>query len=155
MQAKTFALLATAVIAGAANAQAVRSAFRLDSLLPSDERVAETPLAPLRRTLRDALEHAKEAWNRFAAGAAIGLPHEMKGTGIHTYVLLKAGASGDKHLESELKEHVARELGRIATPETVHFVEALPKTRSGKIMRRVLRARALGQDEGDLSTLEE
>jgi acetyl-CoA synthetase len=87
--------------------------------------------------------------------AAIGLPHEMKGTGIHTYVLLKAGASGDKHLESELKEHVERELGRIATPETVHFVEALPKTRSGKIMRRVLRARALGQDEGDLSTLEE
>lgn len=87
--------------------------------------------------------------------AAIGLPHEMKGTGIHTYVLLKAGASGDKHLEPELKEHVARELGRIATPETVHFVEALPKTRSGKIMRRVLRARALGQDEGDLSTLEE
>ncbi len=87
--------------------------------------------------------------------AAIGLPHEMKGTGIHTYVLLKTGASGDKHLESELKEHVARELGRIATPETVHFVDSLPKTRSGKIMRRVLRARALGQDEGDLSTLEE
>jgi acetyl-CoA synthetase len=50
---------------------------------------------------------------------------------------------------------VARELGRIATPETVHFVDSLPKTRSGKIMRRVLRARALGQDEGDLSTLEE
>ena len=58
------------------HAQAVRSAFRLDALLPSDEaeRVAETPLAPLRRGLRDALENSKEAWNRFIAGAAIGLP---------------------------------------------------------------------------------
>jgi chemosensory pili system protein ChpA (sensor histidine kinase/response regulator) len=58
------------------HAQAVRSAFRLDALLPSEEteRVAETPLAPLRRGLRDALENSKEAWNRFIAGAAIGLP---------------------------------------------------------------------------------
>nr|MBP7548146.1 acetyl-coenzyme A synthetase [Corallincola sp.] len=87
--------------------------------------------------------------------AAIGLPHEVKGNAIHTYVILKTGASGDKALESELKEHVAHELGRIATPETIHFVESLPKTRSGKIMRRVLRARALGLPEGDLSTLEE
>jgi len=70
-------------------------------------------------------------------------------------VILKTGVAGDKHLETELKEHVTRELGRIAQPETVHFVDSLPKTRSGKIMRRVLRARALGQDEGDLSTLEE
>jgi len=87
--------------------------------------------------------------------AAIGLPHELKGNAIHTYVILREGLLGDKALENELAEHVASELGKIAKPESVTFVESLPKTRSGKIMRRILRARALGQDEGDLSTLEE
>ena len=101
------------------------------------------------------IESALVSHRAVSEAAAIGLPHEVKGNGIHTYVILKTGAAGDKALESELKEHVAHELGRIATPETVHFVESLPKTRSGKIMRRVLRARALGLPEGDLSTLEE
>lgn len=87
--------------------------------------------------------------------AAVGLPHELKGNAIHTYVILSAGQEGTKDLQTELKEHVAKEMGRIAMPEAVTFVDALPKTRSGKIMRRVLKARALGQDEGDLSTLEE
>ncbi|RCU51794.1 MULTISPECIES: acetate--CoA ligase [Corallincola] len=87
--------------------------------------------------------------------AAIGLPHELKGNAIHTYAILKEGVAGTNELAQELKAHVAAELGRIAQPEDVTFVDALPKTRSGKIMRRVLRARALGQDEGDLSTLEE
>jgi len=87
--------------------------------------------------------------------AAIGLPHELKGNAIHTYVILKQGQTGSLELELELKEHVSKELGKIATPEAVAFVDSLPKTRSGKIMRRVLKARALGQDEGDLSTLEE
>lgn len=87
--------------------------------------------------------------------AAVGLPHELKGNAIHTYVILKEGREANIDLEIELKEHVAKEMGRIAMPEAVTFVDSLPKTRSGKIMRRVLKARALGQDEGDLSTLEE
>lgn len=87
--------------------------------------------------------------------AAIALPHELKGNAIHTFVILNTGASGSKELESELKEHVSKEIGPIAKPESVAFVDSLPKTRSGKIMRRVLKARALGKDEGDLSTLEE
>ncbi|RLV59294.1 acetate--CoA ligase [Parashewanella curva] len=87
--------------------------------------------------------------------AAIGLPHELKGNAIHVYVTLKEGVVGNQDLINELKEHVGHEMGKIATPEDVQFVDALPKTRSGKIMRRVLKARALGQDEGDLSTLEE
>ncbi len=87
--------------------------------------------------------------------AAIALPHELKGNAIHAFVILKAGKSGDKQLGEELKEHVSHELGPIARPEEIIFSDALPKTRSGKIMRRVLKARALGQDEGDLTTLEE
>ena len=87
--------------------------------------------------------------------AAIGLPHELKGNAIHLYVILKEGLVADQSLENELKEHVASELGKIAKPESITFVDSLPKTRSGKIMRRVLKARAQGLDEGDLSTLEE
>ncbi len=87
--------------------------------------------------------------------ATIALPHELKGNAIHAYVILRAGLSGNKELEAALKDHVGKEIGPIARPETVTFVESLPKTRSGKIMRRVLKARAMGVDEGDLSTLEE
>ncbi len=90
-----------------------------------------------------------------AEAAAIALPHELKGNAIHAYVILRAGISGTKELEETLKEHVSHELGPIAKPESIQFVDSLPKTRSGKIMRRVLKARALGQDEGDLTTLEE
>jgi len=87
--------------------------------------------------------------------AAIALPHELKGNAIHTFVILRAGVDAGKDLEDVLKNHVSTEMGPIAKPETVAFVESLPKTRSGKIMRRVLKARALGEDEGDLTTLEE
>jgi acetyl-CoA synthetase len=87
--------------------------------------------------------------------AAIGLPHELKGNAIHTYVILRAGSEGNDKLVETLKEHVGHELGPIAKPESIAFVPSLPKTRSGKIMRRLLRARALGQPEGDISTLED
>lgn len=87
--------------------------------------------------------------------AAIGLPHDVKGNAIHVFVVLGMGAEPSQDLEQELREHVSKHLSPIAKPEHIEFVEKLPKTRSGKIMRRVLRARALGQDEGDLSTLEE
>lgn len=90
-----------------------------------------------------------------AESAAIGLPHELKGNAIHAFVLLRQGLTASKALEDELKEHVSKEMGPIAKPDAISFVDALPKTRSGKIMRRVLRARALGQPEGDLSTLED
>ena len=86
--------------------------------------------------------------------AAIGLPHEIKGNAISTYVILRAGLVGSDALAEALKQHVGHEMGPIAKPETITFVESLPKTRSGKIMRRLLKARALGLPEGDTSTLE-
>jgi acetyl-CoA synthetase len=90
-----------------------------------------------------------------AEAAAIGLPHELKGQGILCFVLLKAGMNGSPELAEELRQHVATHMGPIARPEEVKFVDKLPKTRSGKIMRRVLKARAQGLPEGDVSTLEE
>jgi len=87
--------------------------------------------------------------------AVIPLPHSLKGNAIHAFVILKNGASPSRELENELKNHVSNMMGPIARPEEILFADSLPKTRSGKIMRRVLKARALGQDEGDVSTLEE
>ena len=87
--------------------------------------------------------------------AAVGLPHELKGNAIHSYVILRAGVEGTDKLAEALRDHVGHEMGPIAKPETVSFVDSLPKTRSGKIMRRLLKARALGLPEGDISTLEE
>ena len=90
-----------------------------------------------------------------AEAAAIGLPHELKGNAIHVYVTLKANVDKTDALAEELRAHVSHEIGPIARPESVTFADSLPKTRSGKIMRRLLRARALGMPEGDISTLEE
>ncbi len=101
------------------------------------------------------IESALVSHPAVAEAAAIGLPHEVKGNAIHAYCLLRAGFSPSEALAEELRQHVAQHLGPIAKPEKIEFVTSLPKTRSGKIMRRVLRARALGMPEGDLSTLEE
>ena len=90
-----------------------------------------------------------------AESAAIGLPHDLKGQAIHCFVLLKPEQKGSDALAEELRQHVAKHLGGLARPEEVRFVDKLPKTRSGKIMRRVLKARTQGLPEGDLSTLEE
>jgi len=90
-----------------------------------------------------------------AEAAAIGLPHEVKGQGIHTFVILRGGFTASAELAEELRQHVSKHIGPIARPEDVKFVDKLPKTRSGKIMRRVLKARAQGLPEGDISTLEE
>ncbi len=87
--------------------------------------------------------------------AAVGLPDKLRGNSIHAFVILKQGYSSDSQLAEELKDYVAKEIGPIAKPAEIIFSDGLPKTRSGKIMRRVLKARALGQDEGDLSTLED
>ena len=87
--------------------------------------------------------------------AAVGLPHELKGNAIHAYVILRAGVEGGDNLAGTLRDHVGHEMGPIAKPESITFVDSLPKTRSGKIMRRLLKARALGLPEGDVSTLED
>lgn len=88
-----------------------------------------------------------------AEAAVIGLPHEIKGNAVHAYVILNAGVQGSDDLALALRDHVGKELGPIAKPETITFVDSLPKTRSGKIMRRLLKAQALGEDVGDTSTL--
>ena len=90
-----------------------------------------------------------------AEAAVIGKPHEVKGETIKAFVILKKGVQPSDDLVKELKEHVKKELGAIASPEEIEFVEKLPKTRSGKIMRRVLKAQELGLDVGDVSTLED
>jgi acetyl-CoA synthetase len=100
------------------------------------------------------IESALVSHPAVAEAAAIGLPHELKGTAIYCYAILRNGVQGGSALEDELRAHVGRELGPIARPEQISFVASLPKTRSGKIMRRVLKAQALGQDVGDISTLE-
>ncbi|MCP4220754.1 MAG: acetate--CoA ligase [bacterium] len=100
------------------------------------------------------VESALVSHPKVSEAAAIGLPHELKGNAIHVFVILNSGITGDKDLEDELKTHVAKEIGKIAQPEAIMFADSLPKTRSGKIMRRVLKARALGEDEGDITTLE-
>jgi acetyl-CoA synthetase len=101
------------------------------------------------------IESALVSHPAVAEAAAIGLPHEIKGNAIHAYVILKAGNEPSDALAEELKQHVGHEIGPIARPEKITIVPSLPKTRSGKIMRRVLKARAQGMPEGDLSTLEE
>ena len=101
------------------------------------------------------IESALGSHPAVAEAAAIGLPHDVKGNAIHSYVILKAGVAVHDRLAEELRNHVAHEMGPIAKPDQIEFVNSLPKTRSGKIMRRVLKARALGQDPKDLTTLEE
>ena len=88
-----------------------------------------------------------------AEAAVIGKPHSLKGESITSYVVLKGSASASEELRKELREHVGNEMGKIARPDEVWFVSDVPKTRSGKIMRRVIRSKALGKEVGDISTL--
>ncbi|HKZ79379.1 MAG TPA: acetate--CoA ligase [Pyrinomonadaceae bacterium] len=90
-----------------------------------------------------------------AEAAVIGLPHAVRGNVIHAFVILRQGHDPSDALAEALRQHVVRQMGPIARPEAVNIVSRLPKTRSGKIMRRVLRAQALGEPLGDLSTMEE
>jgi acetyl-CoA synthetase len=89
-----------------------------------------------------------------AESAVIAVPDELRGNVIHAFCILRAGETGGDELIEELRDHVRHEVGPIAVPSKINIVDSLPKTRSGKIMRRVLRARTMGEDEGDLSTLE-
>lgn len=89
-----------------------------------------------------------------AEAAVVGFPHEIKGQGIYAYVTLKVGQEYSDDLKKELVLQVRKEIGPIAAPDVIHWAPALPKTRSGKIMRRILRKMAAGEDDfGDTSTL--
>jgi conserved domain protein len=101
------------------------------------------------------IESALVSHSAVTEAAAVALPHEVKGHSVHVAVVLAVGVEPSRELEADLRQHVAASLSPIAKPESFDFPESLPKTRSGKILRRVLRARALGQDEGDLSSLAE
>ena len=101
------------------------------------------------------IESALVSHPKVAEAAVVGYPHDIKGQGIYCYVTLNAGEEGDEALEAELKRHVRAEIGPIATPDILHFTPGLPKTRSGKIMRRILRKIAENEFSslGDTSTL--
>jgi acetyl-CoA synthetase len=90
-----------------------------------------------------------------AEAAVIAIPHEVKGQGIYAFVTVKTGVESSEELRKELLGHVRKSIGPIATPDKLQFADALPKTRSGKIMRRILRKIAEGKIEelGDTSTL--
>lgn len=89
-----------------------------------------------------------------AEAATIGVPHAVKGEAVVCFVVLKPGQTPSEPLRAELSDHVGREMGKALKPERVLFVTDVPKTRSAKIMRRVIRATYLGRDPGDLSSLE-
>lgn len=86
----------------------------------------------------------------------VGRPDELKGQGVVAFVTLKAGVDATRGLKEELRNHVGTHIGAIAKPDEVRFAEALPKTRSGKIMRRLLKEIAAGEKvTGDTTTLED
>ena len=103
------------------------------------------------------IESALVAHPAVAEAAVVGMPHEIKGQGIHAFVTLRADVQVSDALRQELVAWVRKEIGPIATPDVIQWAPGLPKTRSGKIMRRILRKIAAGeyQDLGDTSTLAE
>jgi len=92
---------------------------------------------------------------KVAEAAVVGYPHDVKGQGIYAYVTLNTGEEYTEELRAELRNHVRKVIGPIATPDVIHWAPALPKTRSGKIMRRILRKIATNETDriGDTSTL--
>jgi acetyl-CoA synthetase len=102
------------------------------------------------------VESALVSHPKVAEAAVVGRPDELKGSAIVAFVSLEGGNEGSEQLRKELRDHVAREIGPIAKPDDIRFTDLLPKTRSGKIMRRLLREiAASGNVVGDVSTLED
>ncbi|MEB3297926.1 MAG: acetate--CoA ligase [Candidatus Sericytochromatia bacterium] len=102
------------------------------------------------------IESALVSHPTVAEAAVVGRPDEVRGTAVVAFVTLKAGLEGSESLKADLKNHVAQEIGAIARPEEIRLTDALPKTRSGKIMRRLLRELAAGSHAfGDTTTLED
>ena len=102
------------------------------------------------------IESALVSHPKVAEAAAVGRPHDIKGEAVSVFVTLTANAEPSEELKKELRNHVRKEIGSLAVPDDIRFTTALPKTRSGKIMRRLLRDIAAGrQTAGDTSTLED
>ena len=101
------------------------------------------------------VESALVSHEKVAEAAVVGMPHDLKGQGIYAYVTLNAGVEKSDALKKELVTHVRKEIGPIASPDKIQFADGLPKTRSGKIMRRILTKIAAGNinELGDTSTL--
>jgi acetyl-CoA synthetase len=101
------------------------------------------------------IESAMVAHPKVAEAAVVGVPHDIKGQGIYVYVTINRGEEADDKLLVELKNWVRKEIGPIASPDVIQWAPGLPKTRSGKIMRRILRKIAAAEYEGlgDISTL--
>ena len=101
------------------------------------------------------IESAFVAHPKVAEAAVVGYPHDIKGNGLYCYVTLNAGENETGELERDLKLWVRKQIGPIATPDVIQFAPGLPKTRSGKIMRRILRKIAANDvsNLGDTSTL--
>ena len=102
------------------------------------------------------IESALVSHELVSEAAVVGRPDDLKGESIVAFVTLKSEAESNENIDAELKKHVVNEIGPIAKPDVITFTDALPKTRSGKIMRRILRALASGDEiSGDTSTLED
>ena len=103
------------------------------------------------------VESALVLHDAVAEAAVVGFPHDIKGQGIYAYVTLMSGVAESEELRDELVLHVRKEIGAIAAPDAVQWAPGLPKTRSGKIMRRILRKIAANEVDnlGDVSTLAE
>jgi acetyl-CoA synthetase len=102
------------------------------------------------------IESALVSHPAVAEAAVVGRPDEVKGQAIAAFVTLEGGQKGSEALKEELRRHVSKEIGKIAVPDDIRFTDNLPKTRSGKIMRRLLRDIASGTVTlGDVTTLED
>jgi acetyl-CoA synthetase len=108
-----------------------------------------------RRTSPAEVESALIEHPAVSEAVAVGVPHEIKGEGLLCFVVLKPSFDESEALRSALREHVATLLGKTLRPEDVRFVSALPRTRSGKIVRSVIRRAFLEEELGDLSSIED
>jgi len=99
------------------------------------------------------VESALVSHPKVAEAAVAPFPHEIKGQAIWAYITLMAGVEKSEELKKEIKMHVRNEIGPVFQPDVIQFADALPKTRSGKIMRRILKAIAAGTDVGNVTTL--
>jgi acetyl-CoA synthetase len=102
------------------------------------------------------VESALVSHDSVAEAACVGMPHELKGQGLAAFVTLRTGVKPTDDLKKQLVDKVAKQIGSFAKPDQIRFTEALPKTRSGKIMRRLLKELASGKEiKGDTTTLED
>ncbi|MBU1901941.1 AMP-binding protein, partial [Patescibacteria group bacterium] len=99
------------------------------------------------------VESALVSHPKVAESAVVPMPHKIKGQGIYAFVTLNSNVEKSEEVKKELIRHVRNVIGPIATPDVIQFADALPKTRSGKIMRRILKAIAAGNEIGDTTTL--